>query len=157
MHCQTSSSVPVGSPRFSTSWWPINHLEPQTEKENPHKNIPLTFPGCHAIQRVVLPRSLLARTNLTRAFVQVGRVFTDLPLALLSCISAVAERTTSFLFFSPQIQDRVHLENETPRWCLYNNEKLGVVHETSIQYSKNLMENQFQWEELAWVSVTHYT
>lgn len=68
---------------FSTSWWPINHLEPQTEKENPHKNIPLTFPGCHAIQHVVLPRSLLARTSLTRAFVQVGRLFTDLPLALL--------------------------------------------------------------------------
>lgn len=70
-------------PRFSTSWWPINHLEPQTEKENPHENIPPTFPGCHVIQAAVLPRSLLTCTSLTLAFVQVGRALADLPLALL--------------------------------------------------------------------------
>lgn len=31
-------------PQFIRSWWPINHLEPQTEKENPHVNSTPTFP-----------------------------------------------------------------------------------------------------------------
>lgn len=42
------------------------------------------------------------------------------------------------LFFFSQIRDSIHLENETPRWCLENNEKQGVVHETPIQYTKNI-------------------